>query len=376
MIINIEKSKSITAFKKAIKELENQDNIKSILILSCEANNYTPKNTDVILKKIKKPIFGGIFPQIINGKNKMTQGSLFIGFEHNLKTLTVPVPDTQNERYDKLLEFSERIIDSKTMFIFLDGFTKGITNFLDEIFNVIGLQLNYFGGGAGSLEKLTSSPCLFSNYGLLQNKAMLVAFDGESSVGVKHGWNSISTPVQITESFDNTIKAIDWRPAFDVYKEIVEEHSGQKINVNNFFDKAKAYPFGISKHNNEMVVRDPIITNANNEIVCVGEVPQNSIVNILNGNNSSLIGAAEEACDEAKKMFNDKIEQKCLFVIDCISRVLFLEDDFQKELMAMYSDDYPLFGIISIGEIANNGDNFLEFYNKTIVAAFIECKQE
>ena len=53
--------------------------------------------------------------------------------------------------------------------------------------------------------------------------------------------------------------------------------------------------------------------------------------------------------------------------IDCISRVLFLEKDFEKELAAVYDPKYPLFGALTIGEIANNKHDYLEFYNKTSV---------
>jgi hypothetical protein len=159
-----------------------------------------------------------------------------------------------------------------------------------------------------------------------------------------------------------------------VYKNIVAAHSGKVLTKENFFDIAKAYPFGMNKLNNEMVVRDPIAVTEDNEIVCVGEVPPDSIVNVLNGNKESLISAAKDASQAAEESYSGKSSGKAMFLIDCISRVLFLDEYFQEELMAVYQDDCPLFGVLSVGEIANTGRSFLEFYNKTTVAAILEVQ--
>ena len=64
-------------------------------------------------------------------------------------------------------------------------------------------------------------------------------------------------------------------------------------------------------------------------------------------------------------------EQICIFM-DCISRVLFLEDRFYEELNAVCKKDRFLIGACTIGEIANSGNDYLEFYNKTSVAAILE----
>jgi hypothetical protein len=52
--------------------------------------------------------------------------------------------------------------------------------------------------------------------------------------------------------------------------------------------------------------------------------------------------------------------------------VLFLEDKFSQEINAVWSADQPLVGACTIGEIANSGSDYLEFYNKTSVVAILE----
>jgi len=57
--------------------------------------------------------------------------------------------------------------------------------------------------------------------------------------------------------------------------------------------------------------------------------------------------------------------------IDCISRVLFLGDNFQEEINAILQYNQNLVGALSLGEIANTSKEYLEFYNKTSVVAVI-----
>ncbi|HIE56438.1 MAG TPA: histidine kinase, partial [Chromatiaceae bacterium] len=63
---------------------------------------------------------------------------------------------------------------------------------------------------------------------------------------------------------------------------------------------------------------------------------------------------------------------RCQLVMDCISRALFLGDHFQRELDAFSQPGLPMLGALTIGEIANHGDDYLEFYNKTAVVGILE----
>jgi len=170
----------------------------------------------------------------------------------------------------------------------------------------------------------------------------------------------------------NVIKTLDWRPAFDVYREVVEAVSGQTFTDDNFFDIAKGYPFGINKFDSEKIVRDPIVLGENGAMVCVGEVPEESYLSILRGSVPSLVQAAATALDRSKDDFNHVSPVQTTLFIDCISRVLFLNEDFDQELKAVYDEQVDLIGALTLGEIANNGRDYLEFYNKTAVVAILD----
>ncbi|MBI9069462.1 MAG: FIST C-terminal domain-containing protein [Salinivirgaceae bacterium] len=258
-------------------------------------------------------------------------------------------------------------MESKTLFVFIDGFAERINAFIESIFTIFGLEFNYIGGGAGSLS-LKQKPCIITNKGIKQDCAVIAGIDLDSGIGVKHGWKSISGPYKVTSAEKTVIKELDFKPAFEVYKQAVEKHSGAVFKDDNFFDIAKAYPFGINKVDAEKVVRDPLFLGENNSLICVGEVETGSFVDILTGDKNSLIQAAGQAVKVALENKQNPVEN-FIFFVDCISRVLFLEDDFEKELDVVVKPniEIPVFGVLSIGEIANNGQDYLEFYNKTSV---------
>ena len=94
-------------------------------------------------------------------------------------------------------------------------------------------------------------------------------------------------------------------------------------------------------------------------------------MHVLHGEAESLLAAAATTVEKAKASFGSaRPELAVRMFIDCISRVLFIGDDFVHELEAVDRGE-PLFGALTLGEIANSGHEYLEFFNKTSVMAVI-----
>ncbi len=357
----------IEEFASALKSASQT--AKSILILSCDENAYDVDEMNKILARYSLPIIGGIFPQIIYKNKNYSTGTLIITLDEPLDVAVIEnLSSSSLETLDDLVEEKLGILDDeiKSMFVFVDGLSKNINDIILTLFENFGLSINYIGGGAGSLS-FEQKPCLFTNRGLLEDAAILATSIRESAIGVKHGWEAVSDAYKVTESDANRVIELDYKPALQVYKEVVEALSHEKITEENFFNIAKSYPLGINKLSGEMVVRDPIMIE-DDALICVGDVATNSFVSILNGSKESLINAAKEAKEDAH------LEQKHFtFFIDCISRVLFMGDSFHEELDALYDEEVYFIGALTLGEIANNKKHYLEFYNKTAVVANIEC---
>lgn len=342
-----------------------------LLLLLGEAS---PIDIDDLVEQLGKTPYsfvGGIFPSVISAESHSQAGVVMETLPalnqtyliHDLNQ-GVNLPD-----FEAVLDASEDI--QLTALILIDGLTSEISEFLAELYDTLGNSVRYLGGGAGSLS-LSQKPCVFTREGCFQDAAVIAFISLESQLGVRHGWQRLKGPFPATKTHKNTIVELNWKNAFDVYKEVVEADSHQSINQDNFFEIAKAYPFGIYKEGQEDIVRDPITVNDSGELVCVGEVPENALLYLLKGDKNSLITSARQAAMDATSDIQGKL--RTLLVVDCISRVLFLDEIFSEELVAFHEpldlrakNSVLVEGVLTLGEISSYGDGFLEFFNKTVV---------
>lgn len=375
MRIHLHTAASQESLGELILRAAADDMVQSLMILACDADNHRPEDLRTMLQACPKPLFGGIFPQIVHGLARLEQGTLVVGLQSSAQVSVV------SHLSDVATSFDSQILDGfgdldptgKSLFVFVDGLSKRISDLIEALFNNLGLLPNYIGGGAGSLS-FQQKPCLFTNQGIVQDAAVLALVDTVGAVGVAHGWTPVSDAVKVTQADRNTVISLNWRPAFEVYREIVEAHSGRRFADESFFELAKSYPLGIAKLDAEMVVRDPIIQD-DGRLICVGEVPEGGHVHILSGDVESLIRGASTAKQRAEGAFPGDWSAADMIFVDCISRVLFLEKHFERELAAVECG-LPLVGALTLGEIANMGDAYLEFYNKTSVVGVFDDRHD
>ena len=315
--------------------------------------------------------FGGIFPGLIHEAEKKTTGALIQKFP----CISAPIvfQNLSSKVYDHNKLTSIPFKNSNAPIITLvDGLTSNISYFINYLNDHLGDKALFIGGGAGSLT-LKQSPALFSKDGFFEDAAIICPLDYQATLGVRHGWEQLHGPVVATRTEGTVIHELNWQPAFEVYQQVVEEDSGQRLTKDGFFEIAKSYPFGIYRENKEDVVRDPISVGDSGELICVGEVPSHAVLNILKGKKENLLKAANNAILDCGIDRQPDIKQ--VFLVDCISRTLFLENSFSKELEAVnkplqaQSDTVVLHGILSLGEISSPDQGILEFFNKTIVAS-------
>lgn len=368
---------SINALKLQLDTLSMQQDVAAILVFAADENGWTPDALDPVLNSQSLQILGGVFPQIIYQGQNYTQGCVLVTFPETLHWSLIHELSQTSANYDSPLAALDdqwgNLNGPATYAVFVDGLSTCIATFIESLFMNMGLEQNYLGGGAGSLSFI-QKPCLITPDGLLQDAALIVRLPVQSGIGVSHGWQPISEPLKVTESDKNHVISLDWKPAFEVYRSIVEAHSSQSFKEDNFFDIAKSYPFGISKLDAELIVRDPLMLKGETGMICVGEVPEGSFVRILNGSAETLISAATDAGQRARTSFDavSDVPPALGCFIDCISRVLFMQERILDEIQEV-SGDYPLFGALTLGEIANSGQDYLEFYNKTAVLGLLSA---
>lgn len=327
------------------------------------------------LNEAEVPFFGAVFPRLILGNDNLTEGMLV----RKVPTLHPPVliREIKSKSYQlhKIDGFKEWSNEGNLM-ILVDGLTSHVGHFLTGVYNRFGNDMQFMGAGAGYLS-LEQGPCLFNQEGYFEDAAILCQLTTACSLGVRHGWDPVFGPLVANKTEANVIKQLNWRPAIDVYKEVVSKESGLSFDTTSFAEIAKGFPFGMDRSEGESVVRDPIAVDEDGGLICLGEVPEYSILTILTGNNDSLISAAEQAASDTKP--NPSVNADAL-IFDCITRVMFLEDDYSLELDSVIStvneerEGRPaeVYGALTMGEISSPGKGFLELYNKTIVVALLD----
>lgn len=367
----IDISQDINLLVDQIKTFNDDTNVKSILVLSSAKLDHPKSLFDPCLKNLNKGIVGGVFPEVVFEGNRFDDKAIVVGLTFELQTgIVKDLDQSSEEKIEEVVinKFQDCVSDETAVFLFMDCLCRNKQFVFDSLYNILGTEVNYIGAGAGSLT-FENFPCIFSNEGMLEDAVVIGLGKTNLNVGVAHGWESISKAFKVTESNNNQLKTLDWKPAMEVYQEVIEGHARQSMDFDDFLNCVKSYPFGISKMDDEMIVRDPF-KSENKNVFALDNVEQGSFVKILYGNMDLLLEGASKARDHAVSKVDITNADTEIMIIDCISRVLFMGESFDKELKIL-DPESKAFGALTLGEIANNGDSYLEVFNKTAVVGAI-----
>lgn len=316
------------------------------------------------------PFVGGIFPGIIVGNQRYESGVAVTVIPMFHKPVVIKDLQGTSFSLDELNVLDKSVEESHgqaTAFVLVDGLTTNIALFLSRLFNRYANKVKYIGGGAGSLS-FERKAYVFDNGGMYQDAAIVALLKMQSHIGVRHGWRDLRGPFRATRTNRNVVLELNGEPAFKKYSGIVNLISKKTLNKDNFFDIAKEFPLGLYFKGVDRIVRDPITFTDEGGLVCVGEVRENSLVYILRGHNKELIYEAGRATRDA--VGKEAHVDQC-FVVDCISRVLFLQEHFVEELnnvlSALPAGTPEPVGMLTLGEIGSYSTGSVEFFNKTIV---------
>jgi len=355
------------SIRMAVREVASRDAVEGILLCAAPDDGLD-EWLDPFLRELDVSVFGGVFPEVIHDGENKGSGAVICGLSSEPHVTTIRGLSGADPDYTSTLDADLPLDGYETAFVFVDAYATNIQEFIESLFRTYSVELNFIGGGAGTLEA-EQHPCLFTNEGIIEDSAVMAAVESPITLGVEHGWREIAGPFRVTDADGGTLRRLDGQPAFSAYKSAVDEHAESELAADDFFETAKAYPFGIARMDREQIVRDPFEVTEEDGLDCFGAIPEGEFVHVLKGEPESLIDAARRAKTEAR---DSDTPVEGLFFFDCISRVLYLEDKFERELSAVKMDDTPMIGALTIGEIANDGYGHLDYYNKTAIVGAVE----
>ena len=343
------------------------EGVEGICLLAAPDEALLTDGFESTLQSLSVPVFGGIFPEIIHHGTNTDSGALVVGLSVAPHLTTVEGLSDPETAFRDTLDPTLPAAGYQTAFVFIDAYSEQIEQFIEALFRTYSVELNVIGGGAGTLSD-ERHPCLFTNDGLISDAAVIAAVPAPTTIGVNHGYTKIAGPFRVTDAEGSTLHSLDASPAFELYQDVIERHAGRTVTPENFFGVAKSYPFGISRLDGEQLVRDPFAVD-DGSMSCFGTVPEGEFLSVLTGDADSLVAAAHTAADHAT---SGRVDPELLLFFDCISQVLYLEDDFDRELAAVTDHEKPVVGALTIGEIANDGAGHLDYFNKTAVVGAIQ----
>jgi len=356
---------SEAAAKLAVKQAIDESDEPVITFLFTTDNYNQDKIFDVVKENIgESKLIGACTPGIIT-RDGVLKNCVGVCTISGKITAATHLQERINSWRDGVLageSLRNSEIYSGTVFAFPDGFAENISDILRGLYSPLGPNFVYLGGGSGDNLKFLRT-YQFTDRGVSSGALAIAVIDGiKFSAGVGHGWRPIGYPMVVTRAAGKVIYEIDGRPAFDVYSECLGG-----VNKEDFPVYGMKYPLGLPYSYGKFLIRDPIEVKEDNSIEFVTEVPQNSVVTLMEGAADELISTAEQVASVA--MEGVKCPEVAL-IFDCVSRYLLLGKKFEKELEVVRKTigDTPMLGMLTFGEI-HSFHSVPLFHNKTIIVA-------
>lgn len=324
------------------------------------------------------PLAGGIFPALVDNGEFHSSGVCLLALEQMPYTrLYENLPADAAGVARAVSEISAGIraqIDDTpdvTLFMLFDAMVPNISTLLDGLYLQLANRVHYAGANAGS-ETFQPMPCLFDGERIIQHGVLVMLLKPHKGAILEHGYSAPDRTVYATSTEGNRIAQIDWRPAFEVYQELVREQYGVEITAENFYQHGVHFPFGIVRANHHVLVRIPVMLGEDGSLFCVGEVPPNSVLTLLERPSVDTSHTLQTLVDGLIALNGDLSDAE-LLLFYCAGRRLHLGDAAalgELQELRHRLGERQIAGALSLGEIGGSTTwGYPLFHNATLVAS-------
>ena len=323
-------------------------------------------------------LLGAIFPALQRGDRFVTDGAWPLCFDTMPPHFLLPALNEGDESAGTRLlgavrqQLAGSLPESgrPTLFMIFDSMLPNVGSILDDIYLALANRVEYAGVSAGS-ESFQPMPCLFDATRVVGDGVLGLLLPPAMTPLQEHGFIQPEHSMGATSTRGNRIATLDWRPAFVVYQEIIKAQFGIDLTPENFYQYGVHYPFGLLRANGDVVVRIPVALEADGSLHCIGEIPENALLVLLQAppaGGNACIGHLAESLAAA----HGPLAGKPLLAFYCAGRRMHLGEKAQDELqqLAEATGATTLGGVLSLGEIGNTvRGGYPMFHNATLVCA-------
>ncbi len=307
------------------------------------------------------PLLGAVFPAVLDATGFHGNGCIVLRFDVMPFAGLYDLPASSQASFAKAVqhvanEVSEQLDQphASTLFMIFDAMVANVATILDDLYLRLADRVRYMGVNAGS-ETFQPMPCLFDNTRVAQNSLLVMLLKNHPGAVVEHCYLAPERMISATSTEGNRIITIDWRPAFEVYREAVEAEYGVKVDRENFYQLAVHFPFGIIRANNEIIVRMPVALQDDGSVFCVGEVPPNALLTLLKAPEVNSVQTVDKLIDGLRDLYGP-VSGLDILTFYCAGRRIHLGDRALNELRELHarSGAATIAGALSLGEIGHS----------------------
>jgi hypothetical protein len=322
------------------------------------------------------PLVGGIFPALVTPDGFAREGVWLLRFDTMVPYFLLADVGSDHaatanliaDRTAAALPAHTSASGRPTLYLIFDALIQNTASMLEELYLRLADQVDYAGVAGGS-ETFERMPCVFDGERVVDHGVLGLLLPSNVTTVLEHGFAAPAKVMTATATSGNRIISIDWRPALDVYREIVRRECGIELTPANFYEHAVRFPFGILRANSEVIVRIPVAMTDDGCVYCIGEVSENAILFVLR--------APVEDRDYCAMRLATRLQgtdgplESALLVFYCAGRRLQMGDDAIVELrkLAAAAGSESIAGALSLGEIGSTNDGgYPLFHNATLVS--------
>lgn len=341
----------------------------------CGALCFVAENSRAMIPAIQKifsdtatALIGAMFPQLLLDGEFKKSGALLLRMDEMPPCRLIEHLSANDVTPEQVAQQLSAAFPTRagehSLFLLFDSMVPNIGTQLDTLFKEMADEFHFIGVNAGS-ETFQPLPCLFDGQRLVGDALFAFLMPNHGGAILEHGYTMPQEIITATSTDGNRIAQIDWRPAFEVYTELVKKHYGATITKDNFYQYGVHFPFGITRIDAQPLVRIPVALQDDGSLFCIGEIPENSLLTLLHAIEP---GSQQTVNHLVQKMSGNSREIMLGFY--CAGRRMHLAQHADEELRHWHQCIAPrhLAGAMSLGEIgsAQHGGYPL-FHNATLI---------
>ena len=288
-----------------------------------------------------------------------------------VKTATAPIPDPTHS-FQVGQQIADELLspDLKGVLVLSDGLLINGSELIRGLNAILPESVVISGGLAGDGDRFKQTWVIHNNVptGGMVTAVGLYGDRIHLGHGSKGGWDYLGPERRVTRSDGNVLYELDGKPALELYKEYLGDRASGLPAT------ALLFPLALKQDGpgDEYLVRTILaVDEAAQSMTFAGNIPQDSLVQLMRGNFDRLITGASEAALLTK---SEDPQNTLAIAITCVGRRLVLGERAEEEIEATL-DVFPpgtqQIGFYSYGELSPHANGRCELHNQTMTLTTI-----